>query len=95
MTANHLLDAMGLLDDELIQQAEEYTRGKGKNYGKWMAWAASFAVVLVLGYGLTHLNIGMGGGGAWSQPGGQQRPQRLLRRRGNERCSRGRRPVRH
>ncbi len=73
MTANHLLDAMGLLDDELIQQAEEYTRGKGKNYGKWMAWAASFAVVLVLGYGLTHLNIGMGGGAAnGGAPGASQ-----------------------
>ena len=64
MTANHLLDAMGLLDDELIQEAEEYKRGKGKNYGTWLAWAASFAVVLVLGYGLTHLNIGMSGGTA-------------------------------
>lgn len=65
MTTNHLLDAMGLLDDDLVQEAEGYAAlRRQKHHGIWMAWAASFAVVLVLGYGLTHLNLGMGGGAA-------------------------------
>ena len=63
MRAEHLLEAIGLLDDGLIQEAEQYRRPKGRLHpGVWLGWAASFAVVLVLGYGLTHL--GMGGGGA-------------------------------
>lgn len=72
MTAEHLLDAMGLLDDELIREAERYAVPKRRrNYGNWVAWAASFAVVLVLGYGLTHFGIGSGGGsnGAGTQAG--------------------------
>ena len=96
MTANHLLDAMGLLDDELIQEAEEYKRGKGKNYGTWLAWAASFAVVLRADpsehrYERRDRQRWCG----WRQPGGQRRPQHLLRRRGCERRHLGRRPVRH
>lgn len=64
MSAEHILDAVGLLDDELIQEAETYTvRKQRTNYRRWMAWAASFAVVLVLGYGLTHLGMGGGGNG--------------------------------
>lgn len=58
MTGEHLLDAMGLLDDDLVREAEEYRRPK-RNYGPWLGLAASFAVVLALGYGVTH--IGMGG----------------------------------
>lgn len=65
MTSEHLLDAMGLLDDGLIQEAEAYTAPKRRrNYGSWIAWAASFAVVVVLGYGLTHFGAGSGGGTA-------------------------------
>ena len=61
MTTEHILDAIGQLDDALIQEAEEYCRPKaGDRFGRWLGLAASFAVVLVLGYGLTHL--GMGGG---------------------------------
>ena len=63
MNPEYLLDAMGLLDDDLIQEAEQYQRRKPRiNYSRWLAWAASFAVVIVLGYGVTH--IGMGGGGS-------------------------------
>ena len=63
MTAEHLLDAIGLVDDELIQEAEGYSAPRRRrNPGMLLAWAASFTVVLVLSYGLTHL--GMGGGGA-------------------------------
>lgn len=61
MTAEHILDAIGLLDDQLIQQSEQYGRSRrGTRYGRWLGLAASFAIVLFLGYGLTHL--GMGGG---------------------------------
>ena len=67
MNSEHLLDAIGLLDDGLIHEAEEYRRPR-RDYSRWISLAASLAVVLTLGYGLTHLGIG-GGGGA-SAPGG-------------------------
>lgn len=64
MTAEHLLDAMGLVDDGLIQEAERYAPSKRRvNYGTWLAWAASFALVLVLGYGVTHPGVTGSGGG--------------------------------
>ena len=73
MNAEHLMDAIGLLDDELIREAEEYRRSKPKrNYGTWLGWAASFAVVLVLGYGVTHL--GKGGGANMSGGAAENRP---------------------
>lgn len=61
MNAEHLLDAIGLLDDELIREAESYRRPK-RNYKPWIGLAACLAVMLTLHYGLTH--IGMGGGSA-------------------------------
>lgn len=74
MTAEHLLDAMGLLDDGLIQEAERYVPTKRRtNYGTWLAWAASFALVLVLGYGVTHLGI-IGSGGDNSGGNSQAAP---------------------
>lgn len=63
MTGSHLLDAIGLLDDELIREAEEYQPPR-RDYSGWIGLAASFAVVLTLGYALSHLNLGMGGGAA-------------------------------
>ena len=61
MNSEYLLDAIGLLDDGLIREAEEYRRPKPqRNYASWLGWAASFAVVIVLGYGLTHLPMGGG-----------------------------------
>lgn len=68
MNAEYLLDAMGLLDDDLIQEAERYSCPKPKaNYGRWMGLAASLAVVIALGYGVTHL--GMGGGNSMAPSG--------------------------
>lgn len=73
MNAEYLLDAIGFLDDALIQEAEQYTLpGKRIAYGTWLAWAASFAVVLVLGYGAIHFHMGgkdhMSGGAASCVP---------------------------
>lgn len=59
MNAEHLLDAIGLLDDDLIREAESYRRPK-RNYKPWIGLAACLAVVLTLRWGLSH--IGMGGG---------------------------------
>lgn len=71
MNAEHLLDAIGLLDDSLIREAEEYRRPQARrSYGVWLGWAASFAVVLVLGYGLTHLGMGGGNSMAPAAPSG-------------------------
>ncbi len=68
MNAEYLLDAMGLLDDDLVEEAERYSRPKLKaNYGRWMGLAASLAVVIALGYALTHL--GMGGGSSMAPSG--------------------------
>lgn len=61
MNAEYLLDAVGLLDDGLIREAEEYQPPR-RDYRPLIGLAASFAIVLTLGYALTHL--GMGGGAA-------------------------------
>ncbi len=70
MTGEHLLNAMGLLDDDLIQEAEEYRRSR-RGGGPWLGLAASFAVVLVLGYGAVRLGTV---GGANNMSGGASAP---------------------
>lgn len=78
MNAEYLLDAVGLLDDGLLREAEEYQPPR-RDYRPWIGLAACLAVVLTLGYALTHLNLGMGGeaapedqasGGAANAPSG-------------------------
>lgn len=65
MTSEHLLEAMGLLDDELIQEAEGYSRPRARTGRRqWLAWAASFAVVILLGYGVSRLGTAGGGSAA-------------------------------
>ena len=61
MNAEYLLDAVGLVDDDLLREAEEYRRPR-RDYRPWLGLAACVAVVLTLRWGLTH--IGMGGGAA-------------------------------
>ena len=39
MTGEHLLNAMGLLDDDLIQEAEEYRRSR-RGGGPWLGYGA-------------------------------------------------------
>lgn len=60
MTREHLLEAMGLLDDDLIQEAEKPVRRKKRNPEVWVSLAACLAVVLTIGYGLTHIGMGSG-----------------------------------
>lgn len=75
MNAEYLLDAVGLLDDDLLREAEEYSRPR-RDYRPWIGLAASFVVVLTLGYALTHLGMGGGApknemsGGAANAPSG-------------------------
>ena len=61
MNAEYLLDAVGFVDDDLLREAEEYRRPR-RDYRPWIGLAACLAVVLTLGYALTHIR--MGGGGA-------------------------------
>ncbi len=62
MTSEFLLEAMGLLDDALILDAERRAAKKAVPLPKLLGWAACLAVVAVLGYGISHLDLGMGGG---------------------------------
>ena len=66
MNREQLLEAVGLLDDDLIQEAEAYRRPE-RNYRPWISLAACLAVVLALGYGVTHLGMGGGMSGGASQ----------------------------
>ncbi len=76
MSAEHLLDAIGLLDDDLIQEAEAYAaQGRKPGYRAWLAWAAVFTVMVALSYGASHL--GMGGNSAdpgWVSGGANSAP---------------------
>lgn len=62
MTAEYLLEAMGLIDDDLIQDAEvrSASRPSSLRWQRWSALAACLAVVVALGYGVTHLPMGGG-----------------------------------
>ena len=45
MTSEYLLDAMGLLDDDMIQDAEEGAK-PAFHWQRWGAWAACLALVV-------------------------------------------------
>lgn len=72
MTSEHLLDAMGLLDDDLIQEAETYRPVKLRpNYRALTTLAACFAAVIVLGYGALRLGfVGTNGSSGGNANGG-------------------------
>ncbi len=64
MTPEHLMDAVGLLDDDLIQEAEYPVPQRARpDHRHWLGWAACLAVVLALGYGVTHIQRGVGSAG--------------------------------
>lgn len=70
MNAGDILDAIGLLDDSLIQEAEEYSRPrKQAGYRPWISLAACLAVVIALGYGAVRLTYLGGGNGSGAAPG--------------------------
>lgn len=57
MTAEYLLESMGLIDDDLIQDAEvrSASRPSSARWRQWSALAACLAVVVALGYGASRL----------------------------------------
>lgn len=70
MNPEYMLDVLGLLDDDLIREAESCTApGRQSSYRSWMTLAACLTVVAALGYVLTHVG-GMGGGAAPEFSGG-------------------------
>ena len=65
MNAEYLLDAVGLLDDGLIQEAETYTLPVRRSHsGGWLTLAASLVVVIALGYVLNGGLRGPASGGS-------------------------------
>lgn len=70
MTPEYLLDAMGLIDDELIYDADKARPApKTVPWRRWGAWAACLALVLALGYGVTRLGMGGASGGSATSAG--------------------------
>ncbi len=70
MNSEFLLRAIGLIDDELIADAERRPAKKSPiPLPKILGWAACLAVVIVLGYGVTQLRMGgMAGAGNSAAP---------------------------
>ena len=62
MTAEYLLEAIGLIDDDLIRDAEAPVRRRPASVcqKQWGALAACLALVAALGYGATHLPVTSG-----------------------------------
>lgn len=54
MTREHLLETMGLLDDDLIREAEEPVSRRKWNRDAWISLAACLAIVLTIGYGVVY-----------------------------------------
>ena len=74
MTREHLLDAMGLIDDALIRDAEAPPTPIVFSWRRLTAWAACLALVLALGYGATRLEMGGGTSGGASSGGSASGP---------------------
>ena len=67
MTSENLLDAVGLLDDDLLQEAELPVRKqRGGVWQQWIPLAACLAVVVVMSYGLTQFGAVSGGSASGS-----------------------------
>ena len=70
MTSEQLLDAIGLLDDGLIQEAERFSLPRRQAHmGQWLGLAASLALVVGLGYGAIRLGLAGGTSGSGADQG--------------------------
>lgn len=64
MNPEYILDVLGLLDDDLIREAETCTAPRRQSsYRSWVTLAACLVVVIALGYVMRN-GIGMGGSSA-------------------------------
>lgn len=73
MTSEHLLEAMGLLDDDLIVQAERAPARKPVPWQRWLGLCACLALVFLVGRGVVQNWSGSSssnGAGASTSAGG-------------------------
>ena len=76
MTSEHLLEAMGLLDDSLILQAELRPVRRSGRWGQWLGVCACLALVIFIGRGMVEnwssgsSNTSSGAGASTSAGGG-------------------------
>ena len=77
MTAEYLLRAIGLLDDELIEDALRPAAQRPAlltRLRRWSSLAACLALLLTAGYIVTHLGMGGGSSGSSSAAAGEPSP---------------------
>ena len=69
MTPEYLLEAVGLLDDDLILQAERAAARRPVRWQRWLGLCACLALVLLVGRGVVHNWSGGTSGGAGASAG--------------------------
>lgn len=77
MNAEFLLQAMGLLDDDLVEEALQPAAPRPSlltQTRRWVSMAACLAVLLTAGYLITHLGMGGGSSGSASASAGGSAP---------------------
>ena len=74
MTPEYLLDAIGLIDDDLIQEAETAPVHRPASWRRWGSLAACAVLVVALGYGAAHLPR-MGGNSSSATGNGAAAPE--------------------
>lgn len=77
MNADFLLQAIGLLDDDLIEEARQPFRRRPTllfRARRWVSVAACLAILLTAGYVVTHLGMGGGSSGSASASAGGSAP---------------------
>ena len=77
MNAEFLLQAMGLLDDDLVEEALQPAAPRPSlltQARRWVSMAACLALLLTAGYLVTHLGMGGGSSGSASTSAGGSAP---------------------
>ena len=69
MTPEYLLEAVGLLDDDLILQAERAPIRRPVRWQRWLGLCACLALVLLVGRGVVHTWSGGASAGAGAPSG--------------------------